>query len=158
VIKQGIPLLVVVVLAGSGVAQTPTTTPNGVAAPLNRSDTPTGEVRLAGDWAVSVAGTSPASKTVEIAKPDSVTVTDEKCDTLPDFAAEHATTGWMKGLRLKGVVAAECTIKSALDPASLVIRGGPEDSAVIFKQGADYDADLDWGTVWRLPEGAIKEV
>lgn len=128
--------------------------------PSNMSDTPTtgipGEVRLAGDWAVSVAGTSPANKTVEIPKPDIVTVTDEKCDTLPDFAAEHATTGWMKGLRLKGVSAAECTIKSALDPASLVVRGGPEDSAVTFRPGADYDADLEWGTVWRLPEGAIK--
>ena len=76
------------------------------------SDKPTtgvpGKVRLAGDWAVSVAGTSPASKTVEIPKPDIVTVTDEKCDTLPDFAVKHATTGWMKGIRLKGVVAAEC--------------------------------------------------
>ena len=159
-IKQAIPLLLFVGLAGSGVAQTPTTKPNGVAPPSNMSDTPPtgvpGEVRLAGDWAVSVAGTSPANKTLEIPKPDSVTVTDEKCDTLPDFAAEHATTGWMKGLRLKGVVAAECTMKGALDPASLVVRGGPEDSAVTFRPGADYDADLEWGTVWRLPEGTIK--
>ena len=101
-------------LASIGVAQAPTTKPNGVAVPSNMSDRPTtgvpGEVRLVGDWAVSVAGTSPANKTVEIPKPDIVTVTSEKCDTLPDFAAKHATTGWMKGIRLKGVVAAECTI------------------------------------------------
>jgi hypothetical protein len=160
IIKQSIPLLLLFGFASIGVAQTPMTKPNGIAVPSNMSERPKtgvpGEVRLAGDWAVSVAGTSPATKTVEIPKSDIVTVTNEKCDTLPDFAVKHATTGWMKGIRLKGVVAAECTIKSALDPASLVVRGGPEDSAVIFRQGTDYDADLEWGTVWRLPKGAIK--
>jgi hypothetical protein len=59
IINQATPLLLLFGFASIGVAQTPTTKPNGAALPSNMSDKPTtgvpGEVRLAGDWAVSVA-------------------------------------------------------------------------------------------------------
>ena len=43
-----------------------------------------------------------------------------------------------------------------MDAASLAVREGTEATAIRFEKGQDYDADLDWGTVGRLPDGRIK--
>lgn len=114
------------------------------------------EVRPAGDWTVSVTvpGNPPLSEVVEIPRPGMIAVTNEKYEKLPDFDAKKS--GWSKGIRLNGVIAAECTAQGALDPDSLVVRDGPGISATTFRKGMDYEADLDWGSVGRLPQGGIK--
>ncbi|HBN76171.1 MAG TPA: hypothetical protein DD473_10195 [Planctomycetaceae bacterium] len=124
----------------------------GVTAPI---ETPA-EIQLTGDWTVSVTvpGSHPVTAEVEIPGPDIVTVAHEKYDRLPDFDAK-TSAGWRRGVRLKGVVAAECTVEALLDPDSLVVRDGLEPEARTFKKGIDYEADLVSGTVGRLPEGEI---
>ncbi|MDD4871926.1 MAG: SGNH/GDSL hydrolase family protein [Kiritimatiellae bacterium] len=115
------------------------------------------EVTLAGDWRITVTlkGTPVVSATLDVKKTDIITVTAEKYARLPDFKTNN-WAGWQKGVALTGVKAAECTVKGALDPASLTVCDNTENTAVTFEKGKDYDADLDWGGVGRLPEGRIK--
>ena len=82
------------------------------------------EIRLTGDWTVSVTvpGTSPVTAELKIPGPDIVSVTHEKYHKLPVFDAK-TRAGWRKGVRLKGVIAAECTVEGSLDPESLVVPG-----------------------------------
>jgi hypothetical protein len=111
-------------------------------------------VRLEGKWSVAVE--LPESRAIiEVPQPDLVTVTNESYAQLPEFNGK-ITAGWRKGARLTGVIAEECTMQGALDPDSLVIRDGPGPDAVTFKKGADYDADLDAGTVGTLPGSRIR--
>ncbi|MFA6292794.1 MAG: GDSL-type esterase/lipase family protein, partial [Victivallales bacterium] len=65
--------------------------------------------------------------------------------------------GWQKGVPLKGVLAQECTTRFALDPATLTVSSGIGTDAVLYEINRDYEAELDWGSVGRLPEGRIKE-
>jgi len=115
------------------------------------------DVRLTGDWRVAVtvaANQSPLIATLDVAPPKWVTVTDERYEKLRDFNPQ--APGWAKGNPLTGLRAAECTVKGALDAASLVVREGSGATANRFETGKDFDADLDWGTVGRLPGGRIK--
>jgi len=114
------------------------------------------EVHLAGEWtaSVAVAGEPRITSVLEISKPDMITVAYEKYDNLPDFNPEGS--GWGKGVALKGVKAAECTVRGALDPASLKVQGEPDPAAETFQAGVDYDGDLEWGSLGRLPLGAIR--
>ncbi|WP_145171677.1 SGNH/GDSL hydrolase family protein [Rubripirellula lacrimiformis] len=114
------------------------------------------KVQLTGPWTVSVTvpGQQSDSAELKIPGPEIFTVTHEKFDRLPDFDAK-TTSGWRKGARLKGVIAAECTVEGLLDPTSVVVRSGPEPAAKTFQKGIDYEADLVSGTIGRLPEGAI---
>lgn len=110
----------------------------------------------AGDWRVSVAVSGPGKPiraTLDVAPSEIVTVNGEKYDALLDFDLNAA--GWSKGTPLIGVRACECTVKGALDATSLVVRDGVDTTAVTFEKGRDFDADPDWGTVGRLPEGRI---
>jgi hypothetical protein len=114
-------------------------------------------VRLAGDWRVTVTAIvneSPVSATLDVEAPEVATVTNERYERLRDFKPQ--ASGWTKGNPLAGVRASECTVKGALDAASLVVRAGTEAAAIRLERGQDYDADLDWGTVGRLPAGRIK--
>jgi hypothetical protein len=107
------------------------------------------EVRLAGPWAVEVV--DGGQKTVvEIARPEIDRVVSERYERLPEFNFK-TTAGWTKGQRLAGVIAEECTVQGALDPASLVVRAGGE----AMRKGVDYEADLAAGTVGRVPGGRI---
>ena len=114
------------------------------------------EVTLAGDWQVKVTAKtpSPVTATIEVSRPDIITVTAEKYDKVPNV--DPTRNNWRKGIALAGLKAAECTVKGAMDTASLVIRDGEGDAAVTFEKGRDYDADLDWGAIARLPNGRIK--
>ncbi len=114
------------------------------------------EVQVTGAWTVSVTVPGPDAVAAEltIPGPEIVTVTHEKYDRLPDFDAK-TKAGWRKGVRFKGVVAAECTVEGLLDPASVVVQAGLEPEAMTFRKGIDYDADLVAGTIGRLPQGAI---
>lgn len=113
------------------------------------------DARLTGDWeiAVTVPGPRRVNATVTIRKPDIAEVHAERHAALPNFDAKAAP--WRRGARLLGVIAAECTVQGLLDPESLVLRDGPGASSTTFKRGVDYEADLDAGTVGRLPDGAI---
>lgn len=114
------------------------------------------EVRLAGDWSIQVemTGEQAVKGRVEIRKLGLVTVENERHEKLPDFDFQ-TKAGWRKGARLAGVKAEECTVQGALDPASLVVKDGPGAEAKAFRRGADFEADLDAGTVGRVPGGAI---
>jgi lysophospholipase L1-like esterase len=116
-------------------------------------------VQLAGDWKVSVSAKTSAGKeisgAVKIAAPIAVKVQDEKYDKLPDFNPE-AWGGWQKGVPLKGVLAQECTTCFALDPATLRVTSDSAVDAVVYEKNKDYEAELEWGSVGRLPEGRIK--
>ncbi|MEN6338087.1 MAG: hypothetical protein ABFE01_27850, partial [Phycisphaerales bacterium] len=124
----------------------------GAAAPLMSP----AQIRLTGDWTVSVTipGPPPVAAELKIPGPNIVAVAHEKYDKLPDFDA-NTPAGWRKGVRLTGVVAEECTVEGLLDPESLVVRAGPEPAAVGFRKGIDYEADLVSGCVGRLPQGGI---
>ncbi len=115
------------------------------------------DVRLTSDWRVTVTATAdgaPVSATLDVAPPEWSTVTDEKYERLRDFNPQ--APGWAKGDPLAGLRACECSVRGALDPASLTVREGTEATAIRFEKGKDYDADLDWGTIGRLPDGRIK--
>ncbi len=109
------------------------------------------EVRLAGPWAVEVVH-GERKTVVEIARPEIDRVVSERYQRLPEFNFK-TTAGWTKGQRLAGVIAEECTVQGALDPASLVVRAGDE----VMRKGVDYEADLAAGTVGRVPGSRIRE-
>lgn len=116
-------------------------------------------VQLAGDWKISVSAKNTAGKeinsTVAIPAPIAVKVRDEKYDNLPDYNPK-AWGGWQKGVPLKGVLAQECTTRFALDPSTLKVASDTGTDAIIYEKGKDYEAELGWGSVGRLPEGRIK--
>lgn len=114
------------------------------------------DIKLAGDWRVNVAvsaGQSTVQATLDVSPPELSTVVDEEYASLRDF--NPRASGWTRGVPLAGVRAAECTVKGALDVTSLVVRVRDGDTAFVGEKGKDYDADLDWGTVGRLPGGRI---
>ena len=115
-------------------------------------------VALAGDWKVRVADTAAgvtATETFLIAPPDGVEVLNENIPALPLF--NPAVPGWVKGVALEEVKAAECTVIRALDPDSLVVKSAPGREGILLERGRDWEADSEWGTVGRLAEGRIAE-
>jgi lysophospholipase L1-like esterase len=123
---------------------------------VNRTDAPA-ELKLSGDWDVLVSVKKPRvlAVTLHVNPPETVAVSAEKYDSLPQFNAN--TGGWAKGAQLRGVRAQETTTPFLLDPESLVLRAGTEPDAPLLRRGEDYEADLDWGTVGRSPHSSIKE-
>jgi len=115
------------------------------------------ELRAVGDWDVSVRVDQPRSRTavLRVTPPQRVTVTAERHAGLPLFNPN--TGGWVKGAQLLALRAQETTTPFLLEPDSLVLRAGPGADAETFRRGQDYEADLDWGTVGRLPGGRIAE-
>ena len=110
------------------------------------------DLRVTGDWQVSVKA-GRASAELAVAPPVELAVVADRYDALPTFDAKAA--GWRKGAALAGVRAQECTAKGALVPDSLVVRTAPDAGAPPLTRGQDYDADLEWGTVGRLPGGRL---
>lgn len=119
---------------------------------------------LKGDWEIHV--TVPPSSlgqekpirevsaTLRVPSPTIVTVTAEKYDALPLYQAKGGG-GWRRGVRLRGVIAQECTTRHLLDPESVVLRAGPDGDSELFELGKDYAADLEWGSIGRLPDSRI---
>lgn len=116
------------------------------------------ELSVAGDWTVRVAlrdRARPVDHLLQVPPNALVTVTAEKHDTLPRFNPNAG--GWVKGAQLRGVRAQETTTPFLLDPASLVLRTGPESTAAVLEPGADYDVDLNWGTIGRTEAGRLRD-
>ncbi|NLV39975.1 MAG: SGNH/GDSL hydrolase family protein [Candidatus Hydrogenedentes bacterium] len=121
-------------------------------------------VTVTGPWAVetgaatvTVGGTTldvtgPAA--FEIAPPKRETMRGEAYAGIPVFNPKAG--GWVKGARLKPLIAEECTATGALVPDSLRLRPAP-DADTVFTPGVDYDLDPFWGTFGRLEGGAIRE-
>ena len=112
----------------------------------------------AGDWGVRVAHTAAgimATGTFVIAPPDVVEVIDEKIPALPLF--NPAVPGWVKGVALAEVKAAECTVIRAIDPESLVVKTARGREGTLLERGRDWEADTEWGTVGRLAGGRVGE-
>ena len=110
----------------------------------------------AGDWGVRVAHTAAgimATGTFVIAPPDVVEVIDEKIPALPLF--NPAVPGWVKGVALAEVKAAECTVIRAIDPESLVVKTARGREGTLLERGRDWEADTEWGTVGRLAGGRV---
>jgi len=133
---------------------------NGVAiavTALGKVISPLLTLNLAGDWRIIVTAKvnlSPVSATLDVAPPDVFVVTNKKHDKLRDFNPNGY--GWGKGSLLNEIRACESAVKGALDPASLVVRDGADATATTFEKGKDFDADLEWGAVGRLPGGRIQ--
>lgn len=115
------------------------------------------EFSLAGDWAVEVTVRQPTRKqtVIRVTPPQTITVSSEPFDSLPIFNPK--TGGWLKGARLAVLKAQETTTPYLLEAGSLVLRAAADLDSLAFAKGEDYDADLTWGTVGRLPSGRIKE-
>lgn len=116
--------------------------------------------KIVGDWQLEVLAVASSGEEVRgtftIDPPPRVAVTDEHCDKLPEFNPK-AWGGWQKGCALKGVKAQECTVKGALDPATLAVADASSPDGKPFIRGKDYEADLAWASVGRLDGGAIPE-
>ena len=120
---------------------------------------PPATLTLTGDWRIQVVavlddGTA-LTNTVEVTPTDWQTVSAERHASLPLFNPQAG--GWAKGARLHALLAQECTSRFLLDPASLVLRSGPEADAQLLVVGRDYDADLEWGTFGRRADGRVTE-
>ncbi len=115
------------------------------------------EFRTAGDWEVEVTLRQPGliTNTLRVSPPQFITLTAERHDSLPLF--NPTAGGWMKGAPLHALKAQETTTPHLLDPDDLVLRDGPGGDALTFRKGEDYEADLDWGTIGRLPSGRLQE-
>jgi lysophospholipase L1-like esterase len=111
------------------------------------------ELEIVGKWEVKVAVPGGASATVSVPPPRIVAVEREKFVPLPLFNPKAG--GWVRGAQLRGVRAQETTTPYLLEPDSLVVRPGLTGEPL--RKGEDYEADLDWGTVGRLPNGRIRE-
>ena len=113
------------------------------------------ELKLVGPWAVEVQYDAGRTQVVHVPEPRWVEIKDEKHTTLPVFNSRAG--GWLKGAQLRGVRAQETTTPYLLDPVSVVVRNSSESDATTYEKGKDFEADLNWGTVGRLPQGRIKE-
>ena len=113
---------------------------------------PAAVLTIVNDWQVAVSLDGAASAVVLIPPSEIFTVTDESYDSLPEFNPT-ASGGWVKGTRLKQLIAQECTTKDALVPESLEIRSA--DGKTGFVRNTDWDADLPWACMGRLASGAI---
>jgi len=106
---------------------------------------------LTGDWEVRVALDSQTA-TLTVERPQQVAVSNEKHNSLPLF--NPTASSYARGERLAGVAAQECSVRYALDPASLEVRTAP--GSTPLEHGKDYDAELTWGCVGRLAGGSIE--
>ena len=127
--------------------------------PLGAADVEKAAVaEISGDWGVRVEcrrDGRAAAGTFLVDPADRVDVSDEKLPAMPVF--NPAVPGWVKGVALAEVRAAECTVIRALDPDSLVVTSAPGSDGEVFERGRDWEADPEWGTVGRLAGGRIAE-
>src|SRR5690606_14883356 len=85
-----------------------------------------------------------------VSPPEPVVVTGEQ-HVLPVFNPKAG--GWMKGAKLRDLIAQECTATGLLQPQTVVVR--PAAGGTPYVLGTDYDLDDLWATVGRLEGGAI---
>jgi lysophospholipase L1-like esterase len=118
------------------------------------------EMKVAGEWQVEVVCRGEkdgAAKewraALPVRPPEATEVVDERCHALPAY--NPSAPGWVRGERLAGVRAFECTARHALDPESVKVRSATTADATVFERGKDYEMDGEWGTLGRLAAGRI---
>ncbi|HUW62675.1 MAG TPA: GDSL-type esterase/lipase family protein [Candidatus Bathyarchaeia archaeon] len=119
-------------------------------------------VDVAGPWTIQVGpGTIRASEreivlaepvTLEVQRPAVIQARDECHANFPVF--NDKAGGWVKGARLRSVIAEECTGTGLVVPESVKVKPAPGESAP-FALGADYALDGFWGTLGRIEGGVI---
>ncbi len=117
------------------------------------------QLTLTGDWTLQATlpanGQRPAISTdVTVAAPPLLVVSGERYDNVPLFNPKAGA--YTRGEKLKGVRNAELTTPGLLDPESLVIRTGPQETDPVLQLGKDYEAERFWGNFGRLPDGQLK--
>lgn len=105
-----------------------------------------------GGWRVKVS-CGGASDVLTVDPPDTVTVTDERYESLAPFQGPV----WRRGTPLAGTKAEACSVSGALDPASLTVRDRPGAGAKTYARGKDYQLEPQWGGFGRMPGSAIPE-
>lgn len=106
-------------------------------------------------WSFDVIAADGKVQRLECAPPDFREVVRERYENFPAYNPS-GWGGWQKGVCLNGVRAQECSVRGALDPASLRIESADEDGR-IFAAGKDFNGDFEWGSFGRLPDGGIPE-
>lgn len=124
-----------------------------------RGDVPV-QLKLSGDWKVEAVLPAEESRpelsaTLDVPVAPVVSVVNEEHKGFPEYNPN--TAGYARGAKLQGVRNQELTTRFLLVPESLVVRAGPEESSAAFVLGKDYDVEMSWGTIGRLPGGAIRE-
>ena len=107
------------------------------------------EVTVEGAWQVKIQ-TGNAWASLPVDKPE-WHMKMELIPSLPLYNPKGAE--YARGAKLSGVRAQECSVRYALDPASLVVRLSVDGAPLV--RGKDYEAELTWGCVGRLEGGAI---
>lgn len=109
------------------------------------------KVELAGEWLVR-AEAEGVSAALAVEGPQRCEVAAESVGKLPLYNPQAAP--YARGYKLAAVRAQECSVRFALDPDSLVVKGA---DGRPFVRGKDYEAETTWGCVGRLEGGAIGE-
>ena len=112
-------------------------------------------IKITGNWTVSVEGTfnvtgetvSIPKQTVKIARPTTITVTNEKYENFGVFEPDRPF--FAQGVPIKRVHNGETGMRLSLIPDSLVVKADPE-GKVIYKLGKDYGLGAEWGFFGRL--------
>lgn len=107
-------------------------------------------LHIVDSWTIEVTW---HAQTARLSVPLSVerSVRNEPYASLPEF--KPLDPGFWKGVCLSGVRTQETSAKNAMEPQSLVLKLAPDGTPL--RRGVDYDADVEWGTVGRLPGGCI---
>lgn len=115
-------------------------------------------IEAAGDWSVRVRSAGAAQPVVLDVEPPAITVVDaERIASLPVY--NPAGGGWNNGARLAGNLAEECSTPRFIDIPSVVVRPELPDGSPgqPLTRGTDWEIEDFWGTIGRLPGGAIGE-
>ena len=102
---------------------------------------------VAGPWSATVDfdGTT---ATLDVAPPERVAVAGERYDALPVF--DRSKPDFWRGKALQGVSASGCSVRWALEPASVDVRAASDGHPL--ERDADWCLQPDWGLVgWADP-------
>lgn len=132
----------------------------GVATSIAASADPAAQMTLSGDWAVqvNVAGgenNPEVSALVAVERPQLFAVTAERHASLPVY--DPAGPQYRRGARLTALIAESLTAPDLLDPASVVVRNGPNETDETYVRGRDYEFENRWGGIGRIAGGRIAE-
>lgn len=106
-----------------------------------------------GLWTLEIvsrrSGGSQTCSSLKIKPPPVEEVHDEEHTGIPLYAERK----WMSGVRLKKLIAAECSLAYALLPGSLTLKNADGKN---WEYGADYYYDPVWGAFGRMPGSGIQ--
>jgi lysophospholipase L1-like esterase len=110
------------------------------------------DIQVTGDWEIRICVNGDRFERITVNPSHMIDIQGEEYLSLPLF--DYQAPGWAKGEKLRGVSTQETTACFMLEPASLSLSSDPQ-GGLVYERGVDYEADLDWGTIGRLPSGRI---